>query len=42
MTAEDQTQAETQLDEMCDRLLANPVIENYSYEITALTTSGSH
>ena len=35
MTAENETQAQKQLDEMCDRLLANPVIENYCFEITA-------
>ncbi len=42
ITANDKTQAETQVDEMCDRLLANPVIENYCYEITALKATGSH
>ncbi len=39
MTAENESQAKTQVDEMCDRLLANPVIENYCYEITALETT---
>ena len=39
MTAEDKSHAEKQLDEMCDRLLANPVIENYCFEITALETA---
>ena len=31
--AMDETQAREQLDQMCDRLLANPVIENYSFEL---------
>ena len=39
LTATDQTDANTQLDEMCDRLLANPVIENYCFEITQLVNS---
>ncbi|MEA5510257.1 phosphoribosylformylglycinamidine synthase subunit PurS [Crocosphaera sp. UHCC 0190] len=38
MTAENESQAQQQLDEMCDRLLANPVIENYRFEITASQT----
>ena len=33
LTAEDEADAKTQLDQMCDRLLANPVIENYCFEI---------
>jgi phosphoribosylformylglycinamidine synthase PurS subunit len=28
--------ANEQLDQMCDRLLANPVIENYCFELTNL------
>ncbi len=39
MMADNQSHAEKQLDEMCDRLLANPVIENYCFEITALETA---
>jgi phosphoribosylformylglycinamidine synthase subunit PurS len=35
--AESQQDAETQLDRMCDQLLANTVIENYRFELTALT-----
>ncbi len=43
MTADDEAHAKTQVHEMCDRLLANPVIENYCYEITALAeAAGSH
>jgi phosphoribosylformylglycinamidine synthase PurS subunit len=29
----DRARARTRLDEMCRRLLANPVIEDYSYEL---------
>ena len=36
LTAEDEADAKTQLDQMCDRLLANPVIENYCFEIDQL------
>ncbi|WP_013325113.1 phosphoribosylformylglycinamidine synthase subunit PurS [Gloeothece verrucosa] len=34
VTASDETQAKQQLDQMCDQLLANPVIENYRFELT--------
>ncbi len=33
LSATDETQAHQQLDEMCDRLFANPVIENYRVEL---------
>lgn len=33
LTAEDEADAHAQLDKMCDQLLANPVIENYSFEL---------
>jgi phosphoribosylformylglycinamidine synthase len=33
-TGEDHGAMETRVREMCDRLLANPVIENYSFEVT--------
>ncbi len=39
LTATDEADANTQLDGMCDRLLANPVIENYCFEITQLVNS---
>jgi len=32
LTATDEENARQQLDGMCDRLLANPVIENYRFE----------
>jgi phosphoribosylformylglycinamidine synthase len=33
LTAEDGSAAQEQLDRMCDQLLANPVIENYRFEL---------
>ena len=36
LTATSETEAKEQLDRMCDRLLANPVIENYRFELTPL------
>ncbi|MGF1600531.1 MAG: phosphoribosylformylglycinamidine synthase subunit PurS [Thermosynechococcaceae cyanobacterium] len=33
LTAADVSAAETQLDQICDQLLANPVIENYRFEL---------
>ena len=39
LTAEDEADAKTQLDQMCDRLLANPVIENYCFEIERWVSS---
>lgn len=35
LTAESETQARGQLDEMCDQLLANTVIENYRIELNS-------
>jgi len=34
--AADEAAAKAQVDEMCERLLANPVIEGYTVELTAL------
>ena len=39
LTAQDEADAKTQLDQICDRLLANPVIENYCFEIDLLVGS---
>lgn len=39
LTAENEAQAKQHLDEMCDRLLANTVIENYRFELTELATA---
>lgn len=36
LTARDRADAESQLDAICDRLLANTVIENYCFELTEL------
>ncbi|MEL6494528.1 MAG: phosphoribosylformylglycinamidine synthase subunit PurS [Cyanobacteria bacterium J06623_7] len=36
LSANDEEQAKQHLDEMCDRLLANMVIENYCFELTEL------
>jgi phosphoribosylformylglycinamidine synthase subunit PurS len=33
LEAKDKTTAEKQVNEMCDKLLANPVIEEYRFEI---------
>ena len=39
LTATDEADAKTQLDQMCDQLLANPVIENYCFEIDQLVSN---
>lgn len=39
LEANSQEAAKEQLDRICDQLLANPVIENYRFEIQALSTS---
>lgn len=39
LSAEDEAQAKQHLDEMCDRLLANTVIENYCFELTEMATA---
>lgn len=39
LAAADETDAQKQLDQMCDQLLANTVIENYRFELTELATS---
>lgn len=36
LRAENETSAKEQLDRMCDRFLANPVIENYRFELQEL------
>lgn len=35
ITAETEASAKEKLDQMCDQLLANPVIENYRFELAA-------
>jgi phosphoribosylformylglycinamidine synthase len=39
LTAADEEEALQHLDQMCDRLLANTVIENYRFELTELATA---
>jgi phosphoribosylformylglycinamidine synthase len=34
LSAPSQEEARQQLDQMCDQLLTNPVIENYSFDLT--------
>ncbi|MEM1279589.1 MAG: phosphoribosylformylglycinamidine synthase subunit PurS [Cyanobacteria bacterium P01_D01_bin.6] len=34
LAAEDEATARQQLDQMCDQLLTNPVIENYRFDLT--------
>lgn len=35
LTADSEDEARGQLDQMCDQLLTNPVIENYCFELSA-------
>jgi phosphoribosylformylglycinamidine synthase subunit PurS len=35
LSASSEASAREQLDQICDQLLANPVIENYRFELTA-------
>ncbi|NEQ49315.1 MAG: phosphoribosylformylglycinamidine synthase subunit PurS [Leptolyngbya sp. SIO3F4] len=39
LTADSEEAAKSQLDRMCDQLLANPVIENYRIELQAMATA---
>ena len=36
LNAQDRADAQAQVAAMCDRLLANPVIEDYSFEVVAV------
>ncbi len=38
LTAQDVADASQKIDQICDQLLANPVIENYRFELEELTT----
>jgi phosphoribosylformylglycinamidine synthase len=40
LQAPDESAARDQLDRICDQLLANPVIENYRFELATLAVSG--
>jgi len=39
VTSDSEESARKQVDQMCDQLLANPVIENYSFELKQLATT---
>ena len=39
LSAESEAAAHSQLDKICDQLLANPVIENYRIELQAMATA---
>lgn len=39
LSAESDDQAKDQLDRICDQLLANPVIENYRFDLEPMSTS---
>lgn len=39
LNADSEAAATEQLDRMCDQLLANPVIENYRFELQTLATA---
>ena len=41
LIAADESDANAKLDLMCDRLLANPVIENYRFELTEVTAEAT-
>ena len=41
VTASDSEAASAQVDRMCDQLLANPVIENYRFELQVMQTPTS-
>ncbi|MCU0566871.1 MAG: phosphoribosylformylglycinamidine synthase subunit PurS [Oculatellaceae cyanobacterium Prado106] len=41
LQAEDEASAQQQLDQMCDQLLANPVIENYRFELQVVGAASS-
>ncbi|MEM6425200.1 MAG: phosphoribosylformylglycinamidine synthase subunit PurS [Cyanobacteria bacterium P01_D01_bin.128] len=39
LSAESEAAAQQQLDRLCDQLLANPVIENYRFDLEAVRTA---
>jgi phosphoribosylformylglycinamidine synthase len=39
LTADDESTASQQVDRMCDQLLANPVIENYRFDLQLMPTA---
>jgi phosphoribosylformylglycinamidine synthase len=41
LTAADEASARQQLDQMCDQLLTNPVIENYRFDLQIQAPAGT-
>jgi len=41
LTADDEASARQQLDQMCDQLLTNPVIENYRFDLEVKATAAT-
>jgi len=41
LTAESEANARQQLDQMCDQLLTNPVIENYRFDLQTAAATAS-
>jgi phosphoribosylformylglycinamidine synthase len=41
LEADEETQAEARVNEMCDKLLANPVIEQYRFNLVEQSSDGS-
>ena len=41
LTAENEDEARRQLDEICDRILANPVIETYRFDLTPVSETAT-
>ena len=41
LIAADESDAKVKLDQMCDRLLSNPVIENYRFELTEVAAEAA-
>lgn len=41
LNASDEQTAREQLDRMCDQLLANPVIENYRFDLNEVSVMGT-
>lgn len=41
LTANDEGDAKQQLDQICDRILANPVIETYRFDLTSVSETAT-
>jgi phosphoribosylformylglycinamidine synthase subunit PurS len=40
LDADSETSAQTQIDRICDQLLANPVVENYRFDLKEVAVRG--